>query len=104
MLRSVIPLFSMLGLSILAIPTELALASDNPNVKSIARGDPAMAKAHEKSEKGLDGFLEKLRSPPPGTENYSIKLGFTDKGKDVALTTDEMEPDVDVGLSDQGIR
>ncbi|NNU47369.1 hypothetical protein G9X68_09590 [Rhizobium sp. WYCCWR 11279] len=39
MLRSVIPLFSMLGLSILAIPTELALASDNPNVKSIARGD-----------------------------------------------------------------
>lgn len=95
MLRSVISLFSMLGLSILVIPSELALADDNSNVKWIARGDPAMAKAHEKSEKGLDGFLEKLRNPPPGTENYSIKLGFTDKGKDVALTTDDMAQNVE---------
>ncbi|MGV4794757.1 DUF2314 domain-containing protein [Rhizobium sp. F40D2] len=38
----------------------------------------------------LDGFLEKLRNPPPGTENYNIKLGFTDKAKGVVLTTDEM--------------
>ncbi|MFS2180100.1 YegJ family protein [Rhizobium pisi] len=95
MLRSVISLFSMLGLSILVIPTELALATDNPNVQSIVPGDPAMAKAHEKSEQGLDGFLEKLRNPPPGTENYSIKLGFTDKGKDIRLTTDQMAPNVE---------
>ncbi|WP_376766407.1 DUF2314 domain-containing protein [Rhizobium sophorae] len=47
-----------------------------------------------RSPEVLHGFLEKLRNPPPGTENYSIKLGFTDKGKDVALTTDEMEPNV----------
>ncbi|MBB3134203.1 uncharacterized protein YegJ (DUF2314 family) [Rhizobium pisi] len=95
MLRNVISLFSMLGLSILVIPTELALATDNPNVQSIAPGDPAMAKAHGKSEQGLDGFLEKLRDPPPGTENYSIKLGFRDKGKDIALTTDQMAPNVE---------
>ncbi|ANK97314.1 MULTISPECIES: hypothetical protein [Rhizobium] len=69
MLRSVISLFSMLGLSILVIPTEPALAEDNPNVQMIAPGDPAMVKAHAKSKRELDGFLEKLRNPPPGTEN-----------------------------------
>jgi uncharacterized protein YegJ (DUF2314 family) len=95
MLRSVISLFSMLGLSVLIIPTELALANDNPNVKSIAPGDPAMAKAHEKSERELDGFLEKLRNPPPGTENYSVKLGFADRAEGVALTTDEMTQNVE---------
>ncbi|MBX5159845.1 DUF2314 domain-containing protein [Rhizobium sp. NZLR8] len=95
MLRSVISLFSMLALSILVIPAELALATDNPNVQSIAPGDPAMAKAHEKSQRELDGFLEKLRNPPPGTENYSLKLGFMDKGKDVALTTDQMAQNVE---------
>ncbi|RWX13763.1 DUF2314 domain-containing protein [Rhizobium hidalgonense] len=95
MLRSVISLVSMLGLSILLIPTEFALADDNPNVQMIAPGDPAMAKAHEKSKRQLDGFLEKLRSPPPGTENYSIKLGFTDKAEGVALTTDQMAPNVE---------
>ncbi|RFB90757.1 hypothetical protein B5K08_17625 [Rhizobium leguminosarum bv. trifolii] len=95
MLRNVISLFSMLGLCILAIPAEPALATDNPNVQLIAPGDPAMAKAHEKSERELDGFLEKLRDPPAGTENYSIKLGFADKAKGVALTTDQMAPNVE---------
>ncbi|TAV74755.1 YegJ family protein [Rhizobium leguminosarum] len=95
MLRSVISLFSMLGLSVLVIPAELALATDNPNIKWIAPGDPAMAKAQEKSEQGLDGFLEKLRNPLAGTENYSVKLGFTDKAKGVALTTDQMAPNVE---------
>ncbi|MBX4953920.1 DUF2314 domain-containing protein [Rhizobium lentis] len=94
MLRGVIPLISMLGLSILVVPTGLALA-DNPNVQMVARGDPAMAKAHEKSQKGLDDFLEKLRNPPSGTENYNIKLGFTDKANVVALTTDQTAPDVE---------
>ncbi|ACI56201.1 conserved hypothetical protein-like protein [Rhizobium leguminosarum bv. trifolii WSM2304] len=93
MLRNLISVFSMLGLSILAIPTELALATDN--VQLIAPGDPAMAKAHEKSKSELDGFLEKLGNPPAGTENYSIKLGFTDKAKGVALTTDQMAPNVE---------
>ncbi|MBB5666463.1 uncharacterized protein YegJ (DUF2314 family) [Rhizobium leguminosarum] len=93
MLRNLISVFSMLGLSILVIPTELALATDN--VQLIAPGDPAMAKAHEKSKSELDGFLEKLGNPPAGTENYSIKLGFTDKAKGVALTTDQMAPNVE---------
>ncbi|WP_179611796.1 YegJ family protein [Rhizobium leguminosarum] len=93
MLRNIISILSMLGLSVLIIPTELALATDN--VQLIAPGDPAMAKAHEKSKSELDGFLEKLRNPPAGTENYSIKLGFTDKAKGVALTTDQMAPNVE---------
>lgn len=95
MLRNVIPVISMLGLSVLIIPTERALATDNPNVRWIAPGDPAMAKAHEKSMRDLYGFLEKLRNPPPGTDNYGIKLGFTDKPKGVALTTDQMAPNVE---------
>ncbi|WHO74617.1 DUF2314 domain-containing protein [Rhizobium sp. BT03] len=95
MLRSVISLFSILALSILAIPAEPALATDNPNIQRIAPNDPGMAKAHEKSMRELDGFLEKLRNPPAGTENYSIKLGFTDKAKGVALTTDQMAPNVE---------
>jgi uncharacterized protein YegJ (DUF2314 family) len=90
MLRSVLLLSLVFGLS-----TELALAEDNPNVKTIAPGDPAMARAHEKSEKGLDAFLEKLSNPPPSTENYNVKLGFADRAKGVALTTDEMAPDVE---------
>ncbi|RFB90837.1 hypothetical protein B5K11_17150 [Rhizobium leguminosarum bv. trifolii] len=93
MLRNVISVISMLGLSVLIIPTEFALATDN--VQLIAPGDPAMAKAHEKSKSELDGFLEKLRNPPAGTENYSVKLGFTDKAKGVALTTDQMAPNVE---------
>ncbi|WP_176539249.1 DUF2314 domain-containing protein [Rhizobium sp. M1] len=95
MLRSVISLLSMLVLSIPVIPAEHALAQDNPNVQLIAPGDPAMAKAHEKSIGELDGFLEKLRNPPAGTENYSLKLGFKDKDKSVVLTTDQMAPDVE---------
>lgn len=93
MLRNVISILSMLGLSVLIIPTELALATDN--VQLIAPGDPAMAKAHEKSKSELDGFLDKLGNPPAGTENYSIKLGFTDKAKGVVLTTDQMAPNVE---------
>lgn len=85
----------MLGLCILAIPTERALATDNPNVQWIAPGDPAMAKAHEKSMRELDGFLDKLRNPPPGTDNYSLKLGFMDNAKGVALTTDQMAQNVE---------
>lgn len=95
MLRSVISLFSILALSILAIPAERALATDNPNIQRIAPNDPGMAKAHEKSMRELDGFLEKLRNPPPGTENYNIKLGFADKAKGVALITDQMAPNME---------
>ncbi|WP_073990392.1 YegJ family protein [Rhizobium etli] len=95
MLRSVISLVSMLVLSIASIPAESALAKDNPNIQKIAPGDPAMAKAHEKSIRELGGFLQKLHNPPAGTENYSIKLGFTDKGKGVVLTTDQTAPDVE---------
>ena len=95
MLRSVLLSSLMFGLAIQVIPTELAWAGDNPNVKRIAPGDPAMARAHEKSEKGLDAFLEKLSNPPPGTDNYSIKLGFTDKAEGVALATDQMAGNVE---------
>ncbi|MBB2794993.1 UNVERIFIED_ORG: uncharacterized protein YegJ (DUF2314 family) [Rhizobium pisi] len=95
MLRSVISLLSMLVLSISSIPAERALAQDNPNVQKIAPGDPAMAKAHEKSIRELDGFFEKLRNPPAGTDNYSLKLGFKDKDKGVVLTTDQMAPNVE---------
>ncbi|MBE1506599.1 YegJ family protein [Rhizobium viscosum] len=95
MLRNVLLNSLVFGLAIQVIPTELALAQDNPNVQIIPRGDPAMARAHEKSEKGLDAFLEKLSNPPPGTENYNIKLGFADKGKDVAITTDQMAQGVE---------
>jgi uncharacterized protein YegJ (DUF2314 family) len=95
MLRTVLLLLLGLGLFLPGIPTEFASAEDNSNVQIIARGDPAMARAHEKSEQGLDGFLEKLSNPPPGTENYSIKLGFKDKAQGVALTTDQMAEGVE---------
>lgn len=90
MLRNVLLFLLVFGLSTPAVPTEFAAAEDFSNVQKIAPGDPAMARAHEKSQKGLDAFLEKLSNPPRGTGNYSIKLGFTDKGKGVALTTDQM--------------
>ncbi|WP_064684929.1 DUF2314 domain-containing protein [Rhizobium bangladeshense] len=94
MLRGVISLLSMLVLSVPVIPAERALAQNNPNVQ-LAPGDPAMAKAHEKSIGELDGFLKKLRNPPAGIENYSLKLGFKDKDKSEVLTTDQMAPDVE---------
>ncbi|PDT15153.1 hypothetical protein CO670_19210 [Rhizobium sp. J15] len=94
MLRGVISILSILGLFTLVIPIDLALANDN--IQWIKSDDPAMAKAHEKSKSELDGFLEKLRNPPPGTENYNIKLGFTDKAEGVALVTEQMASDAEV--------
>jgi len=88
-------------LSLVFVPAEFALAGDNPNVKTIAADDPAMARAHEKSEKGLDDFLEKLSNPPSGTENYNIKLGFTDKGKGVTIITDQVAQYVEFMWVDQ---
>ncbi|WP_246827072.1 DUF2314 domain-containing protein [Rhizobium binae] len=89
MLRGVLLRLLVLALSIQVVPTEVALADNNSNVQRIAADDPAMAKAHEKSLKDLDAFLEKLRNPPPGTGNYNIKLGFIDTAEGVALITDQ---------------
>ncbi|WP_337267511.1 YegJ family protein [Oryzifoliimicrobium ureilyticus] len=89
MIRSVLSAFAATTLFTVLLGLQSALSQDNPNVKMSPNGDPAMIKAHEKSEKGLDDFLEKLSNPPEGTENYAVKLGFEDKGTGIALTTDQ---------------
>ena len=38
--------------------------------------DPAMRKAFEAARASLDGFLEKLKSPPTGTGGYAVKVGI----------------------------
>ena len=38
--------------------------------------DPAMRKAFEAARASLDGFLEKLKSPPTGPGGYAVKVGI----------------------------
>jgi uncharacterized protein YegJ (DUF2314 family) len=44
--------------------------------------EPAMQRAFEKARATLDDFLQKAKSPPAGTANYSLKIGIR-QGKDV---------------------
>ena len=65
-----------LALSVaLALLASLALADA---VVNVPKGDPEMAAAFAKARASLGGFLEKLRHPPAGTENFSVKVGFSD--------------------------
>lgn len=48
----------------------------------MADEEPAMRRAFEKARATLDDFLQKAKSPPPGTVGYSLKVGIRD-GKDV---------------------
>ncbi|MDF0700161.1 hypothetical protein PYR71_27460 [Rhizobium sp. MC63] len=95
MLRSVISLVSMLLLSIPSISAERALAQDNPNVQLIAFGDPAMAKAHEKSIGSWTAFSRNFathrREPKPTASSLVSRTRI----KGVELTTDQMAPDVE---------
>jgi uncharacterized protein YegJ (DUF2314 family) len=40
--------------------------------------DPAMQKAMERAQAGLDDFLRKAGSPPPNTDQYSVKVRVSD--------------------------
>lgn len=48
--------------------------------------DAAMRRAAYKASAGLDGFLKKLDNPPPGTDNYAVKVGILDDGDGYRLT------------------
>jgi len=63
-------------------------ADDGVNVKQIPTGDPEMAAAAAKARTGLDDFLTRLESPPPGTEGYSVKIGMKDDGDGVIMSGD----------------
>lgn len=53
----------------------------------VKSNDPAMQHAAYKASAGLDGFLKKLDNPPPGTDNYAVKVGILDDGDGYRLTT-----------------
>ena len=48
----------------------------------MADEEPAMRRAFEQARATLDEFLRNAKSPPPGTNSYSLKVGVRD-GKDV---------------------
>lgn len=72
-----------------AVPAASLHAQDSANVKQIPTGDPAMAAAAAKARAGLEDFLAKLESPPPGTEGYSVKIGMKDDGNGVVMSGDQ---------------
>jgi uncharacterized protein YegJ (DUF2314 family) len=48
--------------------------------KAVEMGDedPAMQKAMERARAGLDDFLRKAGSPPPNTDQYSVKVRISE--------------------------
>ena len=81
---------SVLAAALLAAaPVVILHAEDSANLKQIPAGDPEMAAAAAKARVGLDDFFAKLDSPPPGTQNYSVKIGIIDKGDGIAFTKSE---------------
>lgn len=44
------------------------------SVVDVSDEDPAMQKAMERARAGLDAFLQKAGSPPPNTDQYSVKV------------------------------
>jgi uncharacterized protein YegJ (DUF2314 family) len=44
------------------------------NTVEISEEDPAMQKAMERARAGLEDFLKKAGSPPPNTDQYSVKV------------------------------
>jgi uncharacterized protein YegJ (DUF2314 family) len=55
-----------------------ALAGDPNPVTMVPKGDPAMTAAFAHAAAGLDGFLAKWRSPPPGADRFAVKVGLVD--------------------------
>jgi uncharacterized protein YegJ (DUF2314 family) len=55
-----------------------ALAGDPNPVTMVPKGDPAMTAAFAHAAAGLDGFLAKWRTPPPGADRFAVKIGLVD--------------------------
>ena len=48
------------------------------NAVEMSDEDPAMQKAMERARAGLEEFLRKAGSPPPNTDQYSVKVRVSD--------------------------
>jgi uncharacterized protein YegJ (DUF2314 family) len=46
----------------------------NDSAVEMSDEDPAMQKAMDRARAGLEGFLQKAGSPPPNTDQYSVKV------------------------------
>ena len=67
------------GLIILLLPLPVFADSFTDKAKKdrtveVSDEDPAMQKAMERARAGLDDFLRKAGSPPPDTDQYSVKV------------------------------
>ena len=51
---------------------------DREPVPLVPRGDPAMLAAFSRAAASFDEFLAKWRTPPPGAEGFSVKIGLKD--------------------------
>lgn len=58
-----------------AMENDLAEKAGKDEVVMVAKDDAEMAKAFVKAKAELDQFLQAWNAPPPGTENYSVKVG-----------------------------
>lgn len=54
--------------------------SRRDEIVNVPAGDAAMEAAFAKARATLDGFLDLLAAPPPGTRLYAVKLRITDGG------------------------
>ncbi|MGD0639348.1 MAG: DUF2314 domain-containing protein [Roseiarcus sp.] len=59
-------------------PSGVAFAGDPNPVPLVPKGDPAMNAAFAHAAATLDDFLAKWRHPPPGAEQFSVKIGLQD--------------------------
>jgi uncharacterized protein YegJ (DUF2314 family) len=69
---------SALALLLVVSHSGMALAGDPNPVQIVPKGDPAMTAAFAHAAAGLDGFLAKWRTPPPGADRFAVKIGLVD--------------------------
>ena len=73
---------SRLRIVVAAATLLAACGADGPHdrepVPRVPESDPAMSAAFAGAAASLDEFLARWRSPPPGAESFSVKIGLRD--------------------------
>ena len=76
-LRYAVLCLAMLGL--MGTGCEKRLTDDK--VTLVKADDPKMNAAMDKSRQTVQTFIKELQAPKPGQSGFSVKVGFTEKGK-----------------------
>ncbi|OQW33384.1 MAG: hypothetical protein A4E19_02940 [Nitrospira sp. SG-bin1] len=74
LMAPIVAFFVLLLLSPSAFSQSFVDKAKNDSAVDMSDEDPAMQKAMERARAGLDDFLKKVGSPPPNTDQYSVKV------------------------------